>query len=524
MPSLPTRPNLDHLKRQAKELLRLYQTGDRSAFDRFRASLPRAEGRSDEALQQMGLRLHDAQSCVAREYGFVSWDELRTSIIAGRTDEPHLVHRWLDLVYGVAERSDRPHPGVAARMFDDAGASLMRHPLVACAVGDIDAMRAFDLFDADRIDRPMEWRCPECQALVHCPPLAAVTHSSLVRLPRFAAAVRRAARRLLDAGATPTVTWNVANYSLSALYGAAGKNHDLPLTTMLLEAGADPNDNESLYHSTEAPTHEITARLLAHGARVEGTNALHHQLDREDLEGLRLLLRYTRDADDSTSPLRAPLLWAIRRHRSAGHVQALLDAGANPHATNADGISAVVLAERYGLPEAAAALRRRGASGELTATDRFVAACARADEAEARRLLAETPALFQSLTHTQLQLLPNLTEAGHDAAVRLMVELGWPIAVIGGDWRASAINLAVFRGDAALTRFLLEHGASWAERHGYGDHTTGTLSWASRNHDPADGDWVGCARALVDHGMPVPPAGERFSDEVEDFFAERRGR
>ncbi len=28
MPRLPERPNIDHLKKQARELLRLYETGD----------------------------------------------------------------------------------------------------------------------------------------------------------------------------------------------------------------------------------------------------------------------------------------------------------------------------------------------------------------------------------------------------------------------------------------------------------------------------------------------------------------
>jgi hypothetical protein len=124
-----------------------------------------------------------------------------------------------------------------------------------------------------------------------------------------------------------------------------------------------------------------------------------------------------------------------------------------------------------------------------------------------------------------------MTAEGGDDGARLMVRLGWPIAVRGGDWNASALNLAVFRGNAGLTRFLLEHGASWTEEHGHGDNVCGTLSWASCNEPIQGGDWVGCARALLDHGMPgaerdhegservlIDGRRKRFSDEVSEVL------
>ncbi|MGH3375881.1 MAG: hypothetical protein ACRDP6_14180, partial [Actinoallomurus sp.] len=60
MPTLPDRPHLDHLRRQARNLLRAARAGDGAAVDRIHAMSHR-------------LTLAGAQLAIAREYGFASW-------------------------------------------------------------------------------------------------------------------------------------------------------------------------------------------------------------------------------------------------------------------------------------------------------------------------------------------------------------------------------------------------------------------------------------------------------------------
>ena len=77
MSSLPERPNLGHLRKQAKELLRQYRANDPAALAAFRQYLPAAKDKSAAALNSVPLGLRDAQSCIARQYGFPSWPELK---------------------------------------------------------------------------------------------------------------------------------------------------------------------------------------------------------------------------------------------------------------------------------------------------------------------------------------------------------------------------------------------------------------------------------------------------------------
>ena len=82
---LPPRPHIEHLKKQAKDLLNAHRAGERAALERIAESLPALAGRTPEQVQHAALALHDAQSVIAREYGFRSWSELRAAVAARTT-------------------------------------------------------------------------------------------------------------------------------------------------------------------------------------------------------------------------------------------------------------------------------------------------------------------------------------------------------------------------------------------------------------------------------------------------------
>ena len=73
---LPARPHLDHLRRQAKDLLASLEAGDDGAVRTFQDHLPAARGMTPDEVRGAGFRLADAQSAVARKTGFAGWPQL----------------------------------------------------------------------------------------------------------------------------------------------------------------------------------------------------------------------------------------------------------------------------------------------------------------------------------------------------------------------------------------------------------------------------------------------------------------
>ncbi len=74
--NLPSRPNLEHLRGQAKALLASLHASSELAAQEFTEYLPSAKGQTPADVLNAGYRLADAQSVIARKTGFASWPAL----------------------------------------------------------------------------------------------------------------------------------------------------------------------------------------------------------------------------------------------------------------------------------------------------------------------------------------------------------------------------------------------------------------------------------------------------------------
>ncbi len=90
---LPSNPNLDHLKYQAKDLLKERTAHTLGVAQRVREFHPRFRRATDAEIFDAPISISDAQLTIAREYGFPSWARLKRHIerptLSDRLDLPH---------------------------------------------------------------------------------------------------------------------------------------------------------------------------------------------------------------------------------------------------------------------------------------------------------------------------------------------------------------------------------------------------------------------------------------------------
>jgi hypothetical protein len=89
--ALSARINLEQSRKQAKDLVKAFKSGDPEALDRIRWNHPRFRGLTDAQIQTRKFALADAQLVIARLHYVESWPKLLKHIDALQRKDPRLV-------------------------------------------------------------------------------------------------------------------------------------------------------------------------------------------------------------------------------------------------------------------------------------------------------------------------------------------------------------------------------------------------------------------------------------------------
>ncbi len=309
----------------------------------------------------------------------------------------------------------------------------------------------------------------------------ALTHLCFSRYLRLdhqrSEAFVRTARALLDAGASARTGWyemidhpNPRPTFESAIYGAAGIARHLELTRLLLEYGADPNDEETPYHVPEGYDNAVMKALLESGKLNDEslTTMLLRKTDWHDASGLQLVLEHGANPNAMTRWGDNALHHALRRDNHIRIIELLLDRGADPALKNTrDGRSATVMAAHRGRGDALALFEKRGPALDLHGVDRLIAACARDDREAISALPAAEPTLVNDLIAQGGTLLAEFAGVGNVAGLRNLLGIGVDVASLytEGDpyfdiaTNSTALHVACWRAWPAAVEELIARGA-----------------------------------------------------------------
>jgi len=468
---LPHNPSLSNLRKRAKQLLERARAGQGEAAEQVREFHP-----APPPLAQ--LALHDAQLVVARLYGFPSWARLKHHLeqvepfawdpqAAPAVDESPAdrLIRLVCLDYG---GSWRPLDLAPARRLLAREPGIARASIhAAAAAGDAAAVRqllAADPALADTRGGPHRW-----------PPLLYACYSRME--PEGDRSTLEAARALLDAGADPDAgfLWCGNVPPFTALTGAFGEGEDGnnspphpqrdALARLLLEAGADPNDGQTLYNRHFRPDDGHLVLLFEFG------------LGRD--RGGPWVARFA-DRMGTPEKMLVEELWFAARKNLTARARLLVEHGADVNTPGfRDGRTPYEQALLSGNHEIAEYLAAHGARRVALPPDQELAsACVAGDGDRVRAIVARHPGLLDQLGPAgRIQLVARAVETGRAEGVRLMAELGFEL---GHPIGTTPMHQAAWAGDLAMVRLLVELGASTDARDP--DYRSTPLGWAHYNH------------------------------------------
>jgi ankyrin repeat protein len=411
---LPSYPNLEQLKKQAKTILKGHQAANPNILKEIREHHPHWHKASEAELQRAHVALSDAQLVLAREYGFASWSKLKAHVVSAAPPGEAAVKTLRDAagrgdLLLLAELLDA-HPG----LINERGGPGTRTALHSAVFGGQEGTVKF----------------------------------------------------LLERGADPNIRCE-GDYAFP-LHFACEKQH-LPIIRLLIEGGADPV-GEGDYHELGVigwatawdylkPRQEIVDYLLSHGA----THNIFSAVAMGEVDAIRKLV-VTSPADlekrmDGVRMRRYPLhLAVVKKQREA--LSALLDLGANIEALDEAGFTALDQAAFLGETAMAQVLLDRGAKVRLPA------AIALDRTRDINKLLRDDPECLKPGNRWG-NLIVRASEQASGAVVERLIRAGASVDVrddpktsVDSTSGYTPLHAAAFQGNIDAVRVLLRHGAN----------------------------------------------------------------
>jgi Ankyrin repeats (3 copies) len=292
---LPPNPSLDHLKHQAKDLLRDHAARTPDTAQRLREFHPRFRHSTDHEIFDAKLTLSDAQLTIARQSGYPSWPRLKRHI-----EKPSLT-----------DRLDLPHH----ERIEDA---VFRHAVDLIDAGNAKALRAWLKQHPKLVHQHITF---EGRNYFHNPTLIQFVAENPIRRGTMPANIVEVTEAILDAN--PTLSEREVTLALVATGSVPQQcRRQVPLIDLLCDHGVDPST--AMEPAALHGTFEALAALIRRGGRI----SLPVAATLGNLDEVRRLLP---SADSRERQI------ALSQAANQGHleiVRLLLDAGADPDRYN----------------------------------------------------------------------------------------------------------------------------------------------------------------------------------------------
>jgi len=242
--TLPPHPSLDHLKHQAKALMKAHRARTLAAAQLIREFHPRFRSASDEAIFAADFKLSGAQLTIAREHGFLSWTRLKR-----RIEKPV-----------PADRLDLPH-------HERIGDPAFRRAVHLIDAGDADGLRAHLRQHPNLARRHVAF---EGANYFHNPSLLEFIAENPIRHNKMPENIVAVTEAILQSGLKPLTDQPALDVTLALVATGSvpeGCGKQIPLIDLLCDWGADPSS--AIHAAVLHGSLQAVQALIRRGAKTD---------------------------------------------------------------------------------------------------------------------------------------------------------------------------------------------------------------------------------------------------------------